>query len=46
MSVYVKICGICSNTDLQQIIELSPDAVGFIQWKKSSRYVDPKIVGG
>ena len=45
MSVYVKICGICSNTDLQQIIELSPDAVGFIQWKKSQRFVEPEIVG-
>ena len=45
MSVYVKICGICSNTDLQQIIELSPDAVGFIQWKKSHRFVEPEIVG-
>ena len=46
MSVFIKICGICSETDLQQIIKLIPDAVGFIQWKKSPRYVDPKIVGG
>ena len=46
MSVFIKICGICSETDLQQIVKLAPDAVGFIQWKKSSRYVDPKIVGG
>jgi phosphoribosylanthranilate isomerase len=45
MGVFVKICGICSEGDLGQISALSPDAVGFIQWPDSRRYIDPKQVG-
>lgn len=45
MSIYTKICGICSNEDLQDIVKLKPNAVGFIQWKDSARYVEPKLVG-
>lgn len=45
MGTFVKICGICSEGDLGQISALGPDAVGFIQWPKSKRYVDPKTVG-
>ncbi len=45
MAVFVKICGICSRSDLGQISALKPDALGFIQWPKSKRYVDPEIVG-
>ncbi|NNJ70189.1 MAG: phosphoribosylanthranilate isomerase [Kiritimatiellales bacterium] len=45
MGVFVKICGICSEGDLGQISALKPDAVGFIQWPKSKRYIEPKTVG-
>lgn len=45
MTIFTKICGICSNEDLQAIVKLKPNAVGFIQWKDSSRYVEPEIIG-
>ena len=45
MDLFVKICGICSRSDLEQISAFQPDAVGFIQWSKSKRYVDPATVG-
>lgn len=45
MGTFIKICGICSGSDLEQISALKPDAVGFIQWPKSKRYIDPKTVG-
>ncbi len=41
-SPFVKICGICSRKDLEQICALGPDAVGFILWPKSRRYVRPQ----
>jgi phosphoribosylanthranilate isomerase len=44
MSVFVKICGICSRKDLEQICSLGPDAIGFIFWPKSKRYVRPQQV--
>jgi len=44
MSVFVKICGICSRSDLEQICALGPDAVGFVFWPKSKRYVRPEQV--
>jgi phosphoribosylanthranilate isomerase len=45
MGIFVKICGICSRSDLGQISAFQPDALGFIQWTKSKRYVDPETVG-
>ncbi len=45
MGVFVKICGICSEGDLEQISAFKPDAVGFIQWPRSKRYVAPETVG-
>ncbi len=45
MGTFVKICGICSEGDLGQISALRPDALGFIQWSESKRYIDPKTVG-
>ena len=45
MAIFVKICGICSRSDLGQISALGPDALGFIQWTKSKRYIDPVTVG-
>ncbi len=45
MGLFVKICGICSGSDLGQISAFQPDAVGFVQWPKSKRYVAPETVG-
>ncbi len=45
MDTFVKICGICSEGDLGQISALGPDALGFIQWQESKRYIDPKTAG-
>ena len=45
MSIFTKICGITNKEDLEAIIDLKPNAVGFIQWKDSTRYVEPEIVG-
>ena len=44
MSVFVKICGICSKNDLEQICALEPDAVGFVFWPRAKRYVRPEQV--
>ena len=44
MGVFIKICGICSRSDLEQICALGPDAIGFIFWPKSKRYVRPQQV--
>jgi len=44
MSVFVKICGICSRSDLVQICALGPDAIGFVFWPDSARYVRPEQV--
>ena len=45
MGTFIKICGICSEGDLEQISALKPDALGFIQWPKSARHVDPEVMG-
>ena len=45
MALFVKICGICSRSDLGQISAFQPDALGFIQWPKSKRYVDSETIG-
>jgi phosphoribosylanthranilate isomerase len=44
MSLFIKICGICSRSDLEQICALDPDAIGFVFWPKSPRYVRPEQV--
>ena len=44
MSTFVKICGICSRSDLEQICALGPDAIGFVFWPESKRYVRPEQV--
>lgn len=45
MGLFVKICGICSESDLVQISAFKPNALGFIQWEKSARHIDPALVG-
>ena len=44
MSLFVKICGMCSRQDLESVAALKPDAVGFVFWEKSKRSVDPAAV--
>ena len=45
MDPFVKICGICSGSDLGRISAFRPDALGFVQWPESKRYVAPETVG-
>lgn len=42
MSIFVKICGLCSRSDIEQVCALEPDAVGFVFWPGSKRYVRPE----
>lgn len=42
METFIKICGICSRADLEQICTLGPDAIGVVFWPKSKRYVRPE----
>ncbi len=44
MIPFVKICGICSRADLGQVCALGPDAIGFVFWPESKRYVRPEQV--
>lgn len=45
MSVFVKICGMGSEDEAQAVADLGADAVGFIFWSQSRRYIDPAEVG-
>jgi phosphoribosylanthranilate isomerase len=46
VSVFVKICGICSRRDLERVCALEPGAVGFVFWPNARRYVRPEQVAG
>jgi len=39
----VKFCGIRRNEDIEAVNDLKPDYIGFVFYKKSKRYVTPKI---
>lgn len=45
MGIFVKICGCCSRRDVDAVAALEPDAVGFVFWPGSPRYVAPATVG-
>jgi phosphoribosylanthranilate isomerase len=38
--VFVKICGLCREEDLRATIDAAPDAIGWVFWPKSSRYIE------
>lgn len=45
MSVRVKVCGITRIEDARVAVRLGVDAIGFVFWPHSSRFIDPNSVG-
>ena len=41
MSVRVKVCGITRCKDAKAAVQLGADAIGFVFWPQSTRYIDP-----
>ncbi|SDW99733.1 phosphoribosylanthranilate isomerase [Nitrosomonas oligotropha] len=44
MSVRVKVCGITRSEDAIAAIQCGVDAIGFVFWPHSARYIDPESV--
>jgi len=44
MGLFVKICGLARCEDVQAVAHMQPDALGFIFWPGSPRYVEPEQV--
>ena len=44
MSIFVKICGLCSAEDVASVATMRPDALGFVFWRGSKRNVLPSDV--
>ena len=44
--VRIKFCGLTAPADMEAVNELHPDYIGFVFWKNSRRYVDPKTATG
>ena len=39
----IKVCGMRENQNIQELVALNPDYIGFIFYPKSSRYVVEKL---
>jgi phosphoribosylanthranilate isomerase len=44
MGLFVKICGLTSYEQAAAVAELEPDALGFVFWSRSRRFVSPETV--
>jgi len=44
MNVFVKICGITNIADALAVADMRPDAMGFVLWPGSKRYVRPQVL--
>jgi phosphoribosylanthranilate isomerase len=44
MDVFVKICGLHREIDVERVATLRPDAMGFVFWPSSKRNVEPAQV--
>ena len=45
MGLFVKICGIAAADDASAVAEMRPDALGFVFWGGSKRFVRAEAVG-
>ena len=45
MRTRIKICGITRLEDAQAAADHGADAIGFIQWRKSPRFIEPVDAG-
>ncbi|MBA3755915.1 MAG: N-(5'-phosphoribosyl)anthranilate isomerase, partial [Nitrosomonas sp.] len=43
MSVRVKVCGITRCEDAETAVRLGADAIGFVFWPHSARYINPDV---
>jgi phosphoribosylanthranilate isomerase len=43
--MFVKICGITNGEEARAVARLNPDALGFVFWPRSRRFVEPEEVG-
>lgn len=46
MSVFVKICGLTQPDNVEAVCALGPDAIGFVFWPRSKRFVTPEQAAG
>ncbi|MDP1557349.1 MAG: phosphoribosylanthranilate isomerase [Nitrosomonas sp.] len=43
MSVRVKVCGITRSEDARSAVKFGADAIGFVFWPKSPRFITPEV---